>query len=148
MTVVQTPGMASSNAADLSLPPAVAVVASSVAESPRAGSTTTAAGHWSEIEAMFADDPRASIELAAGLVHDRLEALVTSVKDRQQSRRSAWPGEDSGTEERYMTLQHYRVFWHRLEDFPMNEHALLTGTSASAASREAESEQFRRARRQ
>jgi hypothetical protein len=27
-----------------------------------------------------------------------------------------------------MTLQHYRVFWHRLEDFPMSEHALLAGT--------------------
>jgi hypothetical protein len=66
---------------------------------------------------MFADDPRASIELAAGLVHDRLEALVTSVKDRQQSRRSAWQGYDSGTEELRMTLQHCRAFWHRLEDF-------------------------------
>jgi hypothetical protein len=86
--------MASSNAGDLSLPPAVAVAASSVAESPRAGNTTTAGGHGSEIQAMFADDPRASIELAAGLVHDRLEALVTSVKDRQQSRRSAWQGYD------------------------------------------------------
>jgi hypothetical protein len=27
-----------------------------------------------------------------------------------------------------MTLRHYRAFWHRLEDFPLNEHALLTGT--------------------
>jgi hypothetical protein len=133
---------------DVSLTPVVAVVASSVAESPRAGNTITAGGHWSEIQAMFADDPGASIELAAGLVHDRLGALVTSVKDRQQSRRSAWQGEDSGTEDLRMTLRHYRVFWHRPEDFPMNEHALLAATSPAAVSRAAESEQFRPARRQ
>jgi hypothetical protein len=60
--------MADSNVGDLSLPPVVAVVVSSAAESPRAGNRTTTAGHWSEIQAMFVDDPRASIELAAGLV--------------------------------------------------------------------------------
>jgi hypothetical protein len=87
-------------------------------ESSLAGNATTVAGPWSEIQAKFVDDPRASIELAAGLVDDWVTALATSVRNRQQSLRSGWQGEDAGTEEMRMTLLHYRAFWHRLSDFP------------------------------
>jgi hypothetical protein len=41
------------------------------------------AGRWIEIQAMFVDDPRACVELAVGLVDDRVEAHVTSVRERQ-----------------------------------------------------------------
>ena len=34
------------------------------------------AGRWPEIQAMFVDDPRASVEQASGLVDDCVEALV------------------------------------------------------------------------
>jgi len=73
---------------------------------------------WYDIQAMFIDDPRASTELAAGLVDASVEALVVSVKERQKSLLSAWQGDDAGTEELRTTLQQYRAFWNRLEDFP------------------------------
>jgi hypothetical protein len=68
--------------------------------------------------ATFVDDPRASTERAAGLVDDRVQALVTAVRNRQRVLESAWQAGDAGTEELRTTLQHYRAFWHRLEDFP------------------------------
>jgi hypothetical protein len=73
---------------------------------------------WHDIQAMFIDDPRASTELAAGLVDASAEALVMSVKERQKSLLSAWQGDDTGTEELRTALQQYRAFWNRLEDFP------------------------------
>jgi hypothetical protein len=114
----ESPGMDDNNAGDESLTPVGAVAASSVAESPVADDTASAAGPWSEIQAKFVDDPRESIELAAGLVDDRVTVIATSLRNRQQSLRSAWQGEDAGTEEMRLTLQHYRAFWHRLEDYP------------------------------
>ena len=73
---------------------------------------------WHDIQAMFIDDPRASTEQAAALVDASVEALVISVKERQKSLLSAWEGGDTGTEELRTTLQQYRAFWNRLEDFP------------------------------
>jgi hypothetical protein len=67
---------------------------------------------------MFIDDPRASTELAAGLVDASVEALVMSVKERRKSLLSAWHGDDTGTEELRTTLQQYRAFWNRLEGLP------------------------------
>ena len=47
---------------------------------------------------MFVDDPRSSLELAAGLVDDSVEALLMSVTEHQHSLLSAWQGDDPGTE--------------------------------------------------
>ena len=66
---------------------------------------------------MFVDDPRSSVELAAGLVDDSVESIVMSVKEQQHSLLSAWQGYDPGTEELRTTLRQYRTFWNRLEDF-------------------------------
>lgn len=66
---------------------------------------------------MFVDDPRSSVELAAGLVGDSAEALVVSVREQQYSLLSAWQGDDAGTEEMRTILQQYRTLWNRLEDF-------------------------------
>lgn len=115
------PGTGDGSFDNATLSPAAAAAASSVAGSPPADNTTTAAGSWSEIQATFVDDPRASVELAAALVDDRVQALVTSARNRQQSLRSAWQAADSGTEELRQTLQHYRAFWHHLEDSPLTE---------------------------
>ena len=114
----EAPGMDDSNVGDESLTPVADVAARSFADSPLADNTTAAVGPWSEVQARFVDDPRASVELAAGLVDDRVTALATSVRNRQESLRSAWQGENAGTEEMRVMLQHYRAFWHRLEDFP------------------------------
>jgi hypothetical protein len=115
--VAPGPGMADTNAENGSRGLAPPAEPQSGAMPPPGIISTGSGGRWPEIQAMFVDDPRGSIELAAGLVDDRVEALVMSVKDRQQSLRSAWAG-DAGTEELRMALQHYRAFWNGLEDLP------------------------------
>jgi hypothetical protein len=71
---------------------------------------------WHEILTMFVDDPRSSVEQAAGLVDDSAEALVMFVQERQHALLSAWQGDDAGTEEMRVALQQYRTFWNRIED--------------------------------
>lgn len=82
-----------------------------------ATSTATMSTRWHEIQAMFVDDPRASTEMAAGLVDDSVEALVVFVREQQGSLLAAWHGEDAGTEELRTAVQHYRAFGNRLADF-------------------------------
>jgi hypothetical protein len=79
--------------------------------------STSPGTRWQTIQAMFVDDPRSSVELAAGLVGDSAETLVVSVREQQHSLLSAWQGDDAGTEEMRTTLQQYRTLWNRLEDF-------------------------------
>ena len=93
-------------------------VPESAAESHPVEDITPAAGPWNEVQAMFVDDPRASIERAAGLVDDRAGELIQSVRERQRSIQSAWQADDAGTEELRVALQHYRTFWTSLEDLP------------------------------
>jgi hypothetical protein len=90
----------------------------SVTASHLAAGTTSAGEPWNEIQALFVDDPRASIERAAGLVDDRVEQFVHSVRDRQHSAQSAWQADGAGTEELRVALQNYRAFWTSLEDLP------------------------------
>jgi len=66
---------------------------------------------------MFVDDPRSSVESAASLVDDSVEALVAFVREQQGSLLAAWHGEDAGTEEMRAAVQHYRTFDTRLADF-------------------------------
>jgi len=98
------------------------VVSAPDAEPPRARADPVARdsaspdARWHEILAMFVDDPRSSVELAASLVDDSAEALMTSVKERQHALLSAWQGDEAGTEEMRIALQQYRAFWNRIED--------------------------------
>ncbi len=108
--------MADSSPASPSLVPAAAMVPEPVTDSRPAGNPASADGPWNEIQAMFVDDPHASIERAAGLVDDRVEELIQSVRARQQSMQSAWQAKYAGTEELRVALQHYRTFWNSLED--------------------------------
>jgi hypothetical protein len=109
------PGMADGSP---SLVSGAFTVPESVADSHRAGDTAPTAGPWNEVQAMFVDDPRASIERAAGLIDDRVEELIRSVRERQRSMQSAWQADEAGTEELRVALQHYRSFWSSLEDLP------------------------------
>jgi hypothetical protein len=88
-------------------------------ESPATDNADNAgsARRWPDIQAMFVDDPRASVEQAAGLVDDCVEALVVSVKERQHALLSDWQGTGTDTEQLRTALQRYRTFWSRLEDF-------------------------------
>jgi hypothetical protein len=88
-----------------------------VPASPAVTDTTSPDTRWHEILAMFVDDPRSSVERAAGLVDDSVEALVASVREQQDSLLSGWHDQDAGTEELRTAVQHYRTFWNRLEDF-------------------------------
>ena len=89
----------------------------SIPGSPAATATASESTRWHEIQVMFVDDPRSAVETAAGLVGDSSQALVAFVKERQDSLLAAWHGEDAGTEELRVALQHYRAFGTRLADF-------------------------------
>jgi hypothetical protein len=112
------PEMADGSPGSPSLVPVAFTVPESVTEANVAGNTASAVGPWNEIQAMFVDDPRASIDRAAGLVDNRVEVLIQSVRERQRSIQSVWQAEDPGTEELRIALQHYRTFWNSLEDLP------------------------------
>jgi hypothetical protein len=112
------PGMADASPGSPSLVSGAFTMPESTADAHPAGDAAPAAGPWNEVQAMFVDDPRASIEQAAGLVDDRVEELIRSVRERQRSIQSAWQADDAGTEELRVALQHYRSFWTSLEDLP------------------------------
>ena len=78
--------------------------------------SVSAAGRWTEIQAMFVDDPRASVELAADLVDDSIEAFVASARQLQGSLRSTWGSSDADTEQLRKALQRYRAFWRHLHN--------------------------------
>jgi hypothetical protein len=113
--VTGVPGADSESPSPVSVPHAEP---ESVSVSRPAADSTHPWGPWHEIQATFVDDPRASIELAAGLVGDHVEALVISVREQLHSLQSAWQDDDAGTEDLRIGLQHYRAFWNRLQDFP------------------------------
>src|SRR5512133_842268 len=73
---------------------------------PAASATASESTRWHEIQVMFVDDPRSAVELAAGLVDDSSQAVVAFVKEQQDSLLAAWHGEDTGTEELRVALQH------------------------------------------
>lgn len=110
----QEPGAADTGAGSSSASSVLVREPESASAAPRV--SDRAGGPWHEIQATFVDDPRASIEQAAALVDDRVEAFVMYVKDRQQALHSEWEGDDAGTEDLRMALQHYRALWNRLED--------------------------------
>jgi hypothetical protein len=109
----QEPGTADTGAGSSPASSVLVTEPESASAAPRV--SDKGVGPWHEIQATFVDDPRASIELAASLVDDRVEAFVMFVKDRQQALQSEWEG-DAGTEDLRMALQHYRALWNRLED--------------------------------
>jgi hypothetical protein len=69
---------------------------------------------WPEIQSMFVDDPRSAVERAAEVTGAALAALVAAAKDREQSLRSDWDADGTGTEELRTSLQHYRELATRL----------------------------------
>jgi hypothetical protein len=112
------PEMADSDPGRPSLVSAAFTVPESVPEPLPAAVAASTEGPWNEVQAIFVDDPRASVARAADLVDGRVEALIQSLRDRQHSILSAGQAEHAGTEELRIALQHYRTFWHSLEDLP------------------------------
>ena len=75
-----------------------------------------AGGRWSEIQAMFVDDPRRSVELAAGMADRAIDDLVASCRQREAALTSAWQGSDADTEALRNALKDYRAFCGAMRD--------------------------------
>jgi hypothetical protein len=77
-----------------------------------------AGDRWSEIQAMFVDDPRRSVAEAAGLADEAVSAFIDAARERQASLASSWQGDGAGTEELRVALQDYRAFWSSVAGLP------------------------------
>jgi hypothetical protein len=70
---------------------------------------------WTEIQASFVDEPRASVEQADALVADLMQRLAASFSDERQRLEGQWDrGDDVSTEELRVALTRYRSFFDRL----------------------------------
>lgn len=72
---------------------------------------------WREIQAMFVDDPRGSVERAADLARDALRELTSLLREREQSLRSRWQDNNTDTEELRISLRSYRALVDRVAEF-------------------------------
>ena len=82
------------------------------------GSPADLGQQWHDIQAMFVDDPRGSVELAAAAADAAVSALVETLHHRQSTlartgHASADPG---GTEQLREALRSYRIFCQNLTD--------------------------------
>jgi len=108
-TVFKDPAGAPAAAAPAAAAPAAAAPAAA-APASAASPGAISARHWSEILAMFVDDPRGSVKMAADAVDAAIEELVASVRARQQALASSWQGSDADTEQLRTALREYRAF--------------------------------------
>ena len=70
---------------------------------------------WREIQARFVDDPRASVELADGLVTPVLGSVVEAWQDERRALVQRWKDDaDPSTEDLRTALQGYRSLFDRL----------------------------------
>jgi hypothetical protein len=116
--------------ADAESPPTVSATAEPgpVRPVPASSGEASPDARWHEIQATFVDDPRASVELAVGLVDNSVEALVASITERQHSLLSAWQGDDAGTEDcapRSSSTARSGTAW---KAFPANPERPLAGS--------------------
>jgi hypothetical protein len=113
--------LADASAVDYSSADTSSADASAVDTSPADTSAVAASSapqpdnsNWPEIQSMFVDDPRSAVERAAEVTGAALAALVAAAKDREQSLRSDWDADGTGTEELRTSLKHYRELATRL----------------------------------
>jgi hypothetical protein len=64
---------------------------------------------------MFVDNPRGSVQLAATMVEDAIEAFVSEAKERQTSLESSWQDNEADTEALRTALRGYRAFWESMQ---------------------------------
>jgi hypothetical protein len=102
--------------ADADEPMADADAGAAQADMTTVGTTPGGSEQWSEIKALFVDDPSASVKLAAGMVERAVDGLMASVRQRQTALDSPWQaGVASGTEELRNALQAYRGMFEQLD---------------------------------
>jgi hypothetical protein len=82
---------------------------------PATGAPGADAGPWSEIKAMFVDDPGESVKRASGMVERAMENLMISLRDRQESLASWQENDATGTEELRNALRGYQSLFDQLD---------------------------------
>jgi hypothetical protein len=93
------------------MPSDTAVVTS---EGDLAGDPQQLHERWAAIQSTFVDDPRGSVEAAAELVTETINALTAAAKERETGLRSEWDHEGVDTEVLRNTLRNYRGLLDRL----------------------------------
>src|SRR5204863_1439682 len=93
-------------------------LASSAAGGAGAAPPGGADRRWREIQATFVDDPRGSVQRAAGLIDTVVEEFAAAVRRRQAVLASSWQDRDADTEALRVTLKDYRAFWAVVRDMP------------------------------
>ena len=78
-------------------------------------STDESAADWSEIKALFVDDPAASVQRASALVGRAVEDFMASLRQRQDSLGGWQEGDATGTEEMRTALRGYHSLFNQLE---------------------------------
>ena len=100
-------------------PRAAGGVASTPARTP---GTAQSAPHddrrWREIQAMFVDDPRDSVQRASDLIDTAIEEFLAAVRQRQAALASSWQNRDTDTEALRSALKDYRALWAVVRDMP------------------------------
>jgi hypothetical protein len=84
---------------------------------------------WREIQGMFVDDPRDSVQQASDLIDTAIEEFLAEVRQRQAALASSWQNREADTEVLRVALKDYRALWAVVRDMPV---VSATGGAAAA----------------
>jgi hypothetical protein len=73
---------------------------------------------WREIQGMFVDDPRDSVQRASDLIDTAIEEFLAAVRQRQATVASSWQNSNADTEVLRVALKDYRALWAVVRDMP------------------------------
>lgn len=73
---------------------------------------------WREIQGMFVDDPRDSVQRASDLIDTAIEEFLAEIRQRQAALASSWQTRDADTEALRIALKDYRALWAVVRDMP------------------------------
>lgn len=73
---------------------------------------------WREIQGMFVDDPRDSVQRASDLIDTAIEEFLAEIRQRQAALASSWQNRDADTEVLRIALKDYRSLWAVVRDMP------------------------------
>jgi hypothetical protein len=73
---------------------------------------------WREIQGMFVDDPRDSVQRASDLIDTAIEEFLAGIRQRQAALASSWQDRDADTEVLRVALKDYRALWAVVRDMP------------------------------
>jgi hypothetical protein len=85
---------------------------------------------WREIQGMFVDDPRDSVQRASDLIDTAIEEFLAEIRQRQAALASSWQNRDADTEMLRIALKDYRALWAVVRDMPA---VGATGGAAAAS---------------